>query len=158
MHTGRLELLPLIDVRQLFLNGRLERDPQLSEYYVGVSLVLCLEGSIFGHNGSPVYWIKNEEHFSDSILFSSEHEHCHDYFGEVGSSLETINRSGGRVQSFINLYRSDICMVYSNRFIAILLIRSLKIDDNGLYDFHLEDQRGVALASGQMLLHNIGKP
>ena len=148
---------PFLEVMQLFVNGKVEDTTLPSEHHVGANLVLCYSGSMFGYNGSPVYWIKNGEHFSDSIHFSSVHEFCDGYLSDVQSNSGMIDGSGGRIRSFVNLYRSDPCLLYNDRFTAILFIQSLEMNDNGAYDFHLENQNGFTLSDGVSVLDDIGQ-
>ena len=139
------------------MNGVLEDALRSHAYHVGINLVLCYSGSMFGYNGSPVFWTKDEGRFSDSILFPSEQEGCIAYINEILSMEETIDGSNERVRSFVNLYRTDPCLLYEDRFNAVLMIRSLEMDDAGLYDLHLENQRGFVLADGGWLLNSISQ-
>ena len=137
------------------MNGRVGDPAGSLLYHVGQNLALCYSGNIFGYKGSPVYWEKYGDRFSDSILLSSASEICFEYLSEIMSNPEL--RSGGRVQSFLNLYRTDPCLLYNDQFIAILLIQSLEMDDAGVYDLYLETLDGLILSMDQVTLHDIGK-
>ena len=154
--VGLLQLIPSPDLKHVIVNGRILDTMQVQTVYVGVTYVLCYSGSIFGYNDSPLFWLKDKESFSDSMLIRTEHEQCIDYLNYLQSDPELVV-PGKRVQSFVNLFRSDPCLLYDNKFIGILRIQSLELNDTGTYDLHLEDQRGLILSNGMLTLSNIGQ-
>lgn len=154
--AGKLELAPLVIFQNVLVNGGIQASPP-SVFYAGVTLALCYGGGMFGVSDNPVSWKKDGELFSISMQIPSELTVCNEYLSAVLSDPEVAGNKK-RVQSFVSLYRSDPCLLYKNMFLAILLIQSLEINDNGLYDFYLENQDGTALLDGKMQLNEIGQP
>ena len=153
--AGKLELVPFPDLKQVIVNGQMV-DTSKMKLHVGVTCVLCYSGSMFGYNGSPIYWMKDGKRFSDSVLILSEDEVCSEYLNHLQSNPEFLV-PGKPVQSFVNTYYSDPCLLYVDRFIAILRIQSLQQSDAGTYDFHLENQDGVLLIDGKTVVESIGQ-
>ena len=125
--------------------------------FAGQSFSFCFNGRTNGISEGSVYWSVNDTFIYpmelssvniDLSLTVAAVDVCRSFIDELLERFHDNNLP----RHYLYLYKTDSCLEIYDRFLTVLSIPQVTVNDRGMYSFHLEDQDTFHLTTNKISL------